>query len=255
MGKNKIARWAELGTFPNVIQPAAEDVSGKPHPVRGNWRRDIFRNDNPVVLELACGRGEYTTSLSSIFPGRNFIGIDIKGARMWRGAKTASETGLSNTAFLRTRIEFISSFFAEDEVDEIWMIFPDPHPGKRNSNKRLTCPWFLEKYRVIMKDGGLIHLKTDNFELFNYTRNLALSNSLEILFETSDLYSPGAAKMAEVGKAWSGGEAQENTRTERILGIRTHYEDIFLKDGMKICHLAFRLEKDKKISDAGKEKG
>lgn len=229
MGKNKLARWAEMETFSNVIQPDMEGLYGKDHPVKGNWRRDIFRNSNPVILELGCGRGEYTVGLSTMFPDNNYIGIDIKGARMWRGAKTASENRIPNAAFLRTRIEYINSYFAEDEVDEIWITFPDPHPGKRNSNKRLTCPWFLNIYRNFVKESGIVHLKTDNEELFNYTRNIAERNNLKVVCSASDLYA---------------------CRKEYdILSIRTHYENQFLTEGLKIKYLAFRLEKNRRIED------
>ncbi|MFH0841409.1 MAG: tRNA (guanosine(46)-N7)-methyltransferase TrmB [Bacteroidota bacterium] len=230
MGKNKLARWAELGTFSNVFQPDTEGLYGKDHPVKGNWCRDIFRNSNPVILELGCGRGEYTVGLSSMFPGKNYIGIDIKGARMWRGAKTTSENRMPNAAFLRTRIEYINSYFAKDEVDEIWITFPDPHPGKLNSNKRLTCSWFLNIYRNFLKENGIVHLKTDNTELFNYTRNIAVRNNLQIICSSSDI--------------WSG--RKEND----ILSIRTHYENQFLAKGLKIKYLAFRLEKNRRIEDA-----
>lgn len=246
MGKNKLARWTELGSFPNVIQPSINDIvetdlsacsdnskfpAGnirvKDHPVKGRWRTDLFRNDNPLVLELGCGRGEYTTGLASRFPAKNYIGIDIKGARMWRGAKTSNEQNLKNAAFLRTRIEFINSFFEHDEVDEIWITFPDPHTGARNANKRLTSPWYLNSYREILKDKGIIHLKTDNAELHEYTKKVVASNSLDTVFCTTDLYSgnlPGD-----------------------ILSIRTHYEEIFLKTGLRITYLAFRLDANKII--------
>ena len=229
MGKNKLLRWAELETFNNVIQHA-ETGFGKEHPVKGKWKSDVFKNPNPVILELGCGRGEYTTGLSEKFPFNNYIGVDIKGARMWRGAKTAHENRLNNAAFLRTRIEFINSFFAEDEVDEIWLTFPDPQSEKKNSNKRLTCPWFLNQYRGFLKDKGIVHLKTDNYDLYKYTKNLAEKNNLKILTATSDLYSDLAGN--------------------EILLIRTHYEDIFLKEGLKINYLAFRLEKTRIIEDA-----
>jgi tRNA (guanine-N7-)-methyltransferase len=152
---------------------------------------------------------------------------------MWRGAKTAYEKKLPNVAFLRTRIEFINSFFDENEVDEIWLTFPDPQPGKRNSNKRLTCPWFLNNYREFLKDQGIVHLKTDNSELFYYTKTLAERNALKIIAAANDLY---------------------NERTEdEILLIKTRYEDLFTKDGLKIHYLSFRLEKNKLIEDAPKE--
>ena len=233
MGKNKLVRWAELETFNNVIQHT-EAGFGKGHPVKGKWKSDVFKNQNPVILELGCGRGEYTTGLSEKFPSNNYIGVDIKGARMWRGAKTAHENRLNNAAFLRTRIEFINSFFAEDEVDEIWLTFPDPQTGKKNSNKRLTCPWFLNQYRGFLKDNGIIHLKTDNYDLYRYTKNLAEKNNLKIIIATPDLHSDLAGN--------------------EILLIRTHYEDIFLKEGLKINYLAFRLEKNRIIEDAIKTK-
>jgi tRNA (guanine-N7-)-methyltransferase len=230
VGKNKLARWNELGTFNNVFQPEIGDVSGKDHPVKGTWKKQIFRNMNPVVLELGCGKGEYTIGLATRFPGNNFVGVDIKGARMWRGAKTASEQNLSNVAFLRTRIEFINSFFDEDEADEIWITFPDPHPGGRNSNKRLTSPWFLNRYRLFMKDKGLIHLKTDNTELYDYTKKVLLRNNLEMVCSTNDLYS--------------------GSLSDDLLSIKTYYEKIFLNDGLKINYLSFRLDKEKILKDA-----
>jgi tRNA (guanine-N7-)-methyltransferase len=229
VGKNKLARWTELGSYHNVIQPEIADVSGKDHPIKGSWRKNLFKNENPVVLELGCGKGEYTIGLANKFPGNNFIGIDIKGARMWRGAKTADEQKLPNVAFLRTRIEFINSFFATDEVNEIWITFPDPHPGGRNSNKRLTSPWFLNLYRLFLKDKGLVHLKTDNTELFNFTKTVVSYNNLETVSSTDDLYSE---------------------RIDNILSIRTHYEKIFLDAGLKINYLSFRIDKEKTIQDA-----
>jgi tRNA (guanine-N7-)-methyltransferase len=230
LGKNKLARWNELGSFDNVIQPEIGEIAGKDHPVKGKWRKEIFKNQNPVVLELGCGKGEYTVGLASRFPNKNFIGVDIKGARMWRGAKTSNEQKLSNVAFLRTRIEFITSFFIPDETDEIWITFPDPHPGRSNSNKRLTSPWFLNSYCRLLKNGGLIHLKTDNIELYNYTRAVVNINNLETVFATTDLYS-------------------ENL-SDDILSIRTHYETIFLKSGLKINYTCFRINKNIIIEDA-----
>lgn len=229
MGKHKLARWAELGTFNNVIQPSKETGLGNNHPIRGKWNSEIFLNNHPVILELGCGKGEYTIGLSEKFPENNYIGIDIKGARMWRGAKTANERKVQNAAFLRTRIEFINSFFAEDEVDEIWITFPDPHSGKQNSNKRLTCPWFLNNYRNFLKNNGIVHLKTDNSDLYNYTKVLIERNNLNIIIATNDLHS--------------------DKRSDDILSIRTYYENLFLKEKMKINYLSFRLEKNNIIKN------
>ncbi len=228
MAKKKLARFAELGTFRNVIQPEIGHP-GKDHPIKGRWREDIFKNNNPLILELGCGKGEYTIGLSEKFPSNNYIGIDIKGARLWKGARTAHENFKTNVAFLRTRIEFITSFFAEDETDEIWITFPDPHPGKNNSNKRLTCPWFLNNYRYLLKDQGIIHLKTDNRELFDYTKKIVTGNGLEIISATDDLYSGSVVN--------------------ETLSIKTYYETMFLKEQMKITYLSFRLDKAKIFSN------
>ncbi|MCX6326121.1 MAG: tRNA (guanosine(46)-N7)-methyltransferase TrmB [Bacteroidia bacterium] len=233
MGKNKLARWTEFGSFDNVIQPEIGDVFAKDHPVKGRWNKEIFKNENPVILELGCGKGEYTIGLASRFPGNNYIGIDIKGARMWRGAKTANEQKLPNVAFLRMRIEFINSFFSTDEIDEIWITFPDPHPGGRNSSKRLISPRFLNVYRLFLKNRGIVHLKTDNIELYNYSKKVVSDNSLDLIVSTNDLYS-------------------ENI-SDDILSIRTHYEKIFLNEGLKINYLSFRLDKEKIIEDASRK--
>jgi tRNA (guanine-N7-)-methyltransferase len=249
VGKNKLARWAELETFSNVVQPEPSFSTGSDHVLKGNWNAEIFGNNNPIILELGCGKGEHTLGLSDLFPGCNFIGVDIKGARIWRGAKTACEKQLINVAFLRTRIEFINSFFGPDEIDEIWLTFPDPHPGKKNSNKRLTCPWFLNKYRNFLKDRGIIHLKTDNKELYNYTLKLVTDNALELLFTTDDMDSMRLNKTIVPVNLYSFPSDpvyMERTSTA-IISIRTHYELKFLEEGMKISYLAFRLEKDKFI--------
>lgn len=229
MGKNKLARWAEMKSFNNVIEPPADEVLSKDHPVKGNWQKSIFKNTNPVILELGCGKGEYTVGLATRFPQNNYIGIDIKGARMWRGSKTAHENKIQNTAFLRTRIEFINSFFSTEEVEEIWITFPDPQPKRRNAGKRLTSPSFLNSYRMFLKNDGIIHLKTDNKELYNYTEEVVKHNDLEIVASTNDLYS--------------------GLLNNDILSIRTHYEQLFLNRGIKICYLSFRLKKNKILTD------
>jgi len=255
LGKNKLARWTELGAFDNVIQPEIGDVSAKDHPVKGRWNNQLFKNENPIILELGCGKGEYTVGLATRFPGNNYIGIDIKGARMWRGAKTASEQRLTNVAFLRTRIEFINSFFSTDEVDEIWITFPDPHPGGSNSNKRLTSPWFLNIYRLFLKNKGLVHLKTDNSELFRYTKTVVSNNDLETIFATNDLYSENFKRkiISSQNNSPLGDLGVKKSISDDILSIRTYYEKIFLNEGLKINYFSFRLDKEKIIEDASRK--
>lgn len=240
-----------MATFKNVIQPPVGDVSDKDHPLKGVWRKDFFKNDLPIILELGCGKGEYTVGLATRFTENNYIGIDIKGARIWRGAKTAHEANLQNVAFVRTRIEFINSFFGVDEVDEIWITFPDPHPGGKNSNKRLTSPRFLNSYRNFLGNNGIVHLKTDNSELFEYTRKVALKNKLETIFVTDDLYS-GSSDFSSVfsgSVSVKNNQEENNSSPEDILSIRTHYENIFLNKGMKINYISFRLNKELPIDD------
>ncbi|HKK40898.1 MAG TPA: tRNA (guanosine(46)-N7)-methyltransferase TrmB [Bacteroidales bacterium] len=224
---------------------------GTDHPVKGTWNEKVFGNTNPVVLELGCGKGEYTTGLASMEPDRNYIGVDIKGARMWRGAKTSHENNMTNVAFLRTRIEFITSFFGTDEVDEIWITFPDPHAGGRHSNKRLTSAWYLNSYRMFLKDKGFVHLKTDSDELFRFTLNLVEANNLELVFSTTDLHSGNnKAELAEAFRKNFAGPVLSGSFAGEILSIRTHYENMFIRSGSNINFLSFRLDKNKVIKDA-----
>ncbi len=252
MSKNKIAKWAELAAFPNVVQHSTGYLQATDHHLKGKWKRDMFANENPLVIELGCGKGEYTTGLSFMFPEKNFIGVDIKGARMWRGARTALEQKLDNAAFIRTRIEFIDLFFDTDEVDEIWLTFPDPHPGSKNSGKRLTSPWFLNKYRKFLKHKGIVNLKTDSNDLYEYTLKLAVLNGLEILLSTKDLHGIYNEKK-DAGSQGTGASDIAVIDSRDPLLIRTYYEDIFVKNGLKIHYLSFRLEKDKIISDGRRE--
>jgi tRNA (guanine-N7-)-methyltransferase len=230
VGKDKLLRFAEMKSFSNVIEPVTSVVKAGFYPLRGRWNIECFRNNNPIVLELGCGKGEYTVGLATKYPGKNHIGVDIKGARIWRGAKTALENRIGNVLFLRTRIEFIRSFFAKDEIDEIWITFPDPFTKPLKSGRRLTSPSFLNLYREILRDRGIVHLKTDNSSLYKYTLGIALSNKLEVISNTDDLYG--------------------NEKDNEILSIRTHYENLFLKEGTKIKYLSFRLEKNREIEDA-----
>ena len=219
MGKDKLRRFAENLTFERLVQPAFEEIFRNDHALKGHWHEHFFRNDNPIVLELGCGKGEYTVALAERNPERNYIGVDIKGARMWRGAKTATEKEMPNVGFVRTRIEFINSFFAEGEVDEIWITFPDPQLKK--TNKRLTSTRFLSYYRRFMGPDGIINLKTDSPFLYEYTRRLAVENGLEILDSTDDLYS------------------REEDCIEKE--IKTFYEQQWLSRGKTIKLLKFRI--------------
>lgn len=217
--------------FDRVIEPPFDDVFRSEHELRGKWHSQWFRNNNPIILELGCGRGEYTVGLAGLYPERNIIGIDIKGARMWRGAKDAHILGLPNATFLRTRIELGRSFFAPGEVDEIWLTFPDPQMKRKREKKRLSGPQFLNLYRQFLKDGGIVHLKTDCRELYDYTLALTQVNGLEVITAVTDLYHqmPG----------------------DPLLSIRTHYEELFLKQGVPITYLSFKLPDEKEIVSPG----
>ena len=195
MGKDKLRKFKENETFTCLVQPRTDEVFGKDHPLKGHWGEKMFGNDRPIVVELGCGKGEYTIDLALRNPGCNYIGVDIKGARLWKGAKYATEHSLPNVAFLRTRIEFIESLFAPEEVSEIWITFADPQIGREK--KRLTSPLFLSRYRNFLKKGGIVHLKTDSRYLHEYTRAIAEQNGLEILACTSDLYGRNSGTSTE----------------------------------------------------------
>lgn len=219
--KNKLQRFAENETFSNVIQPNFEEIFQKDYSLKNNWNSTYWKNENPIVLELGCGKGEYTVALAEKFPQKNFIGIDIKGARFWRGAKTAIEKGFANVAFLRTRIEFISSFFGKNEIDEIWITFPDPQLREKRAKKRLTSPRFLNMYLNILNPNAVVNLKTDSKELFDYTKALLEYNNHEIIIATDDLYN--------------------STYCTEDLSIKTHYESYYLTQGKKITYLQFKI--------------
>lgn len=226
MGKGKLAKFAEMETFNNVFQYPYSVIDNVPFDMKGHWREKFFKNDNPIVLELGCGKGEYAVGMAKMFPNVNFIGVDIKGARMWTGAKTAIEEELPNVAFLRTNIEIIDRFFAEDEVQEIWLTFSDPQ--MKNKRKRLTSTYFMERYRRFLVDGGLIHLKTDSNFLFTYTQEMVKVNNLPVEICTDDLYHTD--------------DLDEDTKS--ILGIRTYYESMWLERGLNIKYIKFKLPKE-----------
>jgi tRNA (guanine-N7-)-methyltransferase len=216
VGKDKLKRFAEVATFPNVVQLEA----GQPY--KGQWAKEFFKNDKPVVLELACGKGEYTVNLAQLFPNKNFMGIDYKGNRIWRGAKTAIEEGIANVGFLRIQIETLLDYFAGQEVDEIWITFPDPQPQISREKKRLTSPRFLEKYKQLLKPGGFVNLKTDNDGLHAYTAEKIEELGLKLHVKTEDLYhSPYA---------------------DEVLNIKTYYEKKYLQDNKNINYLKFSFE-------------
>jgi tRNA (guanine-N7-)-methyltransferase len=213
VGKDKLRRFAEIETFDNVLQLDA----GKPF--KGQWGPGFFKNENPVVLELACGKGEYTVNLARMFPNKNFIGIDYKGNRIWRGAKTAVEEGVPNVAFLLIQIENVFDFFGPGEIDEIWITFPDPQPQLSREKKRLTSPRFLDKYIITLKPGGCVNLKTDNDGLHAYTAEKIDELKLNLHVKTKDLYHSEYA--------------------DEVLSIKTYYEKKYLKDNKNINYLKF----------------
>lgn len=228
MGKNKLKKFADILSLPNVFENFNPDdeylINGDNDKVeiKGKWRSDFFKNDNPIVLELACGRGEYSIGLAEMYPDKNFIGVDIKGARIWQGANQAIEKNLSNVAFLRTRIELITSYFEKDEVDEIWIIFPDPFLKRSKSNRRLTSPVFLSEYRKILKSKGLVHLKTDSPPLYEFTlETIAEDENCIINYQNDNIY------------------ASELLYKELI--IKTYYEKSHLKDGRLIKYVQYTI--------------
>ncbi len=227
MGKKKLVRFRELESLERFFQPPLEEIFRKDFHLKGRWKQEVFGNTHPLVLELGCGKGEYTVGLARQYPETNFMGLDIKGARMWTGARMALDEGLSNVSFLRTRIDFINSFFDREEVDEIWITFPDPQEKRRRLKKRLPGAHFLNMYRIFLRDGGLVHLKTDNRELYFDTLALVRHNDLPVLRSSEDVY----------GEGWE----------DEIVSIQTYYEKGFLTEGTKINYLCFRLPATKEI--------
>ena len=228
MGKGKLAKFADMETYENVFQYPYSVVEHVPFEMQGHWREEYFHNDNPIVLELGCGKGEYTVGLAKKYPNVNFIGVDIKGARMWTGATQALQEGLKNVAFLRTNIEIIERFFSEGEVQEIWLTFSDPQ--MKNPRKRLTSTYFLERYRKFLVDGGIIHLKTDSNFLFTYTDYMVEHNHLPVLLSTRNLYAEGEP-FAEAAS------------------IQTYYEGMWIARGLDIKYLQFRLPQDTQLEE------
>ena len=220
--KNKLKRFKENETFSNVIQPTREDVLNNTLMLKGNWNRNFFKNQNPIVLELGCGKGEYSVNLATMFPKKNFLGIDIKGARFWRGAKTALAEKINNIGFLRTQIELVDCIFDENEVDEIWITFPDPQIKYKRTKHRMTNPDFLSKYKKILKPNGMVHLKTDSEYMHGYTLGLLQGLGLTIEYAHHDVYGTTNAP-------------------KEVTNIQTYYESQYLAINKKITYLRFNF--------------
>jgi len=220
--KNKLKRFNENETFSNVIQPSREELTGSEFKLKGKWGKEFFKNEHPIVLELGCGKGEYSVNLAQKYPLKNFIGVDIKGARFWRGAKTALEEKLDNVGFLRTQIELINHCFAENEVDEIWITFPDPQIKYKRTKHRLTNITFLEKYDTILQPDGVIHLKTDSEFMHGYTLGLLHGLGATIEYAHHDVYGSEGAP-------------------EEVTSIQTFYESGYLEEGKKITYVRFKM--------------
>ena len=220
--KNKLKRFIENESFDNVIQPSRDDLIKFNFVFRGKWKKKVFKNSNPIVLELGCGTGEYTVNLAKLNPNKNYIGIDIKGARFWRGAKTATEEKLENVFFLRTQIELLDFIFEKNEIDEIWLTFPDPQIKFQRRKHRLTNTKFLSIYKNILNDSGIIHLKTDSEFLHGYTLGKLEEMSINPIVSNHDIYKNSNAPV----------EATQ---------IQTHYEKIYLNEGKKITYLNFKF--------------
>ncbi len=223
MGKDKIRRFEENKTFEHVVQPTRDEVINN-FPLKGKWREDFFKNDHPIVLELGCGKGEYTVAMARREPNKNFIGIDIKGARFWRGAKTAEQENLENVGFIRTQIELIDYLFDKGEVNEIWITFPDPQIKFRRTKHRLTHPSFLAKYASILAKDGTVNLKTDSEFLHGYTHGILQAEGHKVLQSSHDVYHPDHADIPAI-----------------VTEVQTFYESKFLEENKKITYIRFQL--------------
>lgn len=228
MGQDKLRKFAEVAEFKNCVEPSREEAMTDGLSLKGNWQKEFFKNDNPIVLELACGGGEYSVALAEMYPNKNFIGIDIKGNRIWKGASKAIEKGITNVGFLRTRIDFLQNCFEENEVSEIWITFPDPQPQSNRRRKRLTHPIFLNKYQTILKPEGIVRLKTDSSLLYEFTNEVVTDFKLPVKDNTANVYEEFVINC---------------DRKELVdeLHIKTYYEKKWLEEGKKIKYISFSL--------------
>jgi len=221
--KNKLKRFNENETFANVVQPSRDELVTNNFELKGHWQADFFKNSNPLVLELGCGKGEYSVALAKKYPEKNFIGIDIKGARFWRGAKTAIEDEISNVGFLRTQIELVDFAFAQNEVDEIWITFPDPQIKYKRTKHRMTNSQFLKRYKTILKPDGIVNLKTDSEFMHGYTLGLLHGEGHEVLYANHNVYK------------------QEGS-PEEVTSIQTYYESQYLEHNKPITYIRFKIK-------------
>ena len=222
-GQNKLYKFDQVSQFANVVEHLQHDAVIPDMPLKSKWNNEFFKNTNPIVVELGCGKGEYTVALSQLYPNKNFIGCDVKGNRIYTGAKQLLALGSTNAGFMRGRIENITTFFAPNEVSEIWITFPDPQPQKPRERNRLTHPNFLAKYRQLLQPNGIVHLKTDSQLLYEYTKEVIAEQKLELLYDTNDLY------------------ANTDPQLNEMKQIKTHYEALFSSKGFSINYLRFRL--------------
>jgi len=220
--KNKLKRFKENETFSNVFQPTRSELVDQTYQYKGFWNEKVFKNNNPIVLELGCGKGEYSVALAQKFPNKNFIGIDIKGARFWRGAKTAVEENIPNVAFIRTQIELIEYVFAKNEVDEIWITFPDPQIKYKRTKHRMTNSAFLQRYKNVLKPDGIMNLKTDSEFMHGYTLGLLHGEGHEVLYANNDVY-------------------RQEGSPEEVTAIQTFYESQYLEQNKPITYIRFKI--------------
>ena len=230
MAKRKLQRFAEITTFSNVFQHSQHEQKINDFKLKGKWNKEYFKNEHPIIIELGCGKGEYTVGMAEKFKEKNFIGIDLKGNRIWRGAKTALENKMENVVFLRSRIENIETIFARDEVSEIWITFPDPQPQESREKKRLTSIPFFNRYKKLLKPNGLIHLKTDNAPFYQYTIEKIRELQFNLIYATDNLYHENEKEIEEL-------------KLSEVLSIKTFYEKKFSDLGFKICYLKFSFHK------------